>query len=277
MEAVWAYVERRLCPCWAKSGPCWAILRPAWAYAAPSRTHVEPCWAHLGPMLGQVGPILGLCWAKLGPCCAMLGPSWAHVGPMLGRCWPMLALCWPMLNPLGSYVGAIYVETILRCHFFRSGPPPGPKPRKNQCFLTSPRWFFLPPKGLKHRKKRCFCNTASKMHRKLYRSFRPSGREWSVGGWVGGRAGHAYNLRLPPKASGKDMGSGPAPGSKGCRPCRRPRACISILTQRCLKLICTCFPGPWPLGVYPGRWSRCSVHSGGSADQFRRLRTHERY
>ena len=50
------------------------------------------------------------------------------------------------------------------------------------------------------------------MHRKLYRSFRPSGREWSGGGWVGGRAGHAYNLRLPPKASGKDMGSGPAPG-----------------------------------------------------------------
>ena len=33
-----------------------------------------------------------------------------------------------------------------------------------------------------------------------------------------------YNLRLPPKASGKDTGCGcwPAPGLKGYRPCRRP-------------------------------------------------------
>ena len=31
------------------------------------------------------------------------------------------------------------------------------------------------------------------------------------------------NLRLPPKASGEDTGTGPAPGFKGCRPCRRPR------------------------------------------------------
>ena len=30
--------------------------------------------------------------------------------------------------------------------------------------------------------------------------------------WVGGRGVHAYNLRLPPKASGEDTGAGPAPG-----------------------------------------------------------------
>ena len=34
---------------------------------------------------------------------------------------------------------------------------------------------------------------------------------------VGGRGGSPYNLRLPPKASGKDTGCGcwPAPGFKG--------------------------------------------------------------
>ena len=49
-------------------------------------------------------------------------------------------------------------------------------------------------------------NTASKIHRKLQglESTRsPTGVNW---GWVGGRAGSAYNLRLPPKASGKDTG-----------------------------------------------------------------------
>ena len=55
---------------------------------------------------------------------------------------------------------------------------------------------------------------------------------------------------------------------KGCRPGRPPGACISILTQRCLKLICTCFPGPWPSGV---RIPWALVRSGRSADQFWRL------
>ena len=55
-----------------------------------------------------------------------------HVGPMLGH--------------LGSYAGAmfgrlaIYVETILRCQFFRPGPPPGVRNHvKNGGFVTSRR------------------------------------------------------------------------------------------------------------------------------------------
>ena len=36
--------------------------------------------------------------------------------------WPYVGLCWPMLSYLGSHVGAIYVETLLRCQFFRPGP-----------------------------------------------------------------------------------------------------------------------------------------------------------
>ena len=45
-------------------------------------------------------------------------------------------------------------------------------------------------------------------------------------------------------AFGKDTARGPLAGlMKGCRPCCRPRACMSIQTQRSLKRICTCFPG----------------------------------
>ena len=51
---------------------------------------------------------------------------------------------------------------------------------------------------------------------------------WGRGGDGVGTGGTAaggaclYNLRLPPKASGKDTGTWPAPGLKGYRPCRRP-------------------------------------------------------
>ena len=54
--------------------------------------------------------------------------SWHHVGPMLGLCWPMLGHVGPCWAILGAMLGpclAIYVETILRCQFFRPGPPPG--------------------------------------------------------------------------------------------------------------------------------------------------------
>ena len=64
MEAVWSYVERRLCPCWAKSGPCWAILGPSWAYVGqvgPMLSHR----AHLGPILAKVGPISSQCCLML--------------------------------------------------------------------------------------------------------------------------------------------------------------------------------------------------------------------
>ena len=68
-------------------------------------------------------------------------PYWAYVGP----------ICWPMLSHLGSYgwghVWAIYVETILRWQCFGPGPPPGAKPRKNRCFVTSPRWNPLAAEG----------------------------------------------------------------------------------------------------------------------------------
>ena len=111
-------------------------------HVGPSRAHVEQCWAHLwlmlgqaGPMLSHVGRILGLCWPRLGLCWAMLGPSWAHVGPMLACVGPMLAHVEPSWELCRGPVWAIYVETILRCQFFRPEPPPGARNHvKNDVF-----------------------------------------------------------------------------------------------------------------------------------------------
>ena len=73
----------------------------------PMLSHRAP----LGPILAQVGPMLGYVGPILGPCRAYVGPMLAHVEPSWERCW--------------GHVWAIYVETILRCHFFRPGLPPG--------------------------------------------------------------------------------------------------------------------------------------------------------
>ena len=56
--------------------------------------------------------------AILAPCWPYVGPMLAYVGPMLAHVEPSWELCW-------GHVWAIYDETILRCQFFRPGPPPG--------------------------------------------------------------------------------------------------------------------------------------------------------
>ena len=61
------------------------------------------------PGAGQA--ILAACWPYVGPMLTYVGPMLAHVAPSWELCW--------------GHVWAIYVETILRCQFFRSGPPPG--------------------------------------------------------------------------------------------------------------------------------------------------------
>ena len=66
-------------------------------------------------------------------------------------------------------------------------------------------------------KKECFFNTASKIHRRLEGLQSLGSSPGVVQRWVGGRGRSAYNLRLPPKASGKDTGPWPAPGFKGLR------------------------------------------------------------
>ena len=179
MEAVWAYG--------AKSGPCWAILGPSWAYVGPIRAHVEPCWAHLGPTLAQVWPML------------------AHVELSWERCW--------------GHVWAIYVETIVRCHFSRPGPPWSSKPRKNRCFSTSPRWNSLPPRGPKHRKKTKLLTPQAK-YTVNYRDFSwPGVVQGCVGG--GSASGPAAPITFGYTTEGLRQGHGlaswPAPGFKGLR------------------------------------------------------------
>ena len=170
----WGRYNAQCLPVWKQSGP---MLSAGCAHVEPSRAYVEPSWAHLGLMLGQVGPMLShrahlgpIYWAyilgRVGPMLGHVGLCWAHLGPMLGLCWayvgPTLAYVSPMLaahvgpswDLCWGHVWDIYVETILRCQFFRPGPPPGAQNHVKT--------------GLKHRKKKTiFFNTASKIHRKL--------------------------------------------------------------------------------------------------------------
>ena len=105
-------------------------------------------------------------------------------------------------------------------------PPKDPKAWKTHGFLTSPRWNLETAKATKPCKKRWFLNTTRRIHCKWQgtapgpanRNRHEVSTRWSAAG-----AASVYNLRLPPKASGEDTGAGPAPGFKGCRPCRRPR------------------------------------------------------
>ena len=131
------HLEPILSLCWAKSGPCWAIGPILGRYIGPIYwAGLSPCWA----ILGYVGLILGQCWAYVGPTLAYVSPMLAaHVEPSWDLCW--------------GHVWDIYVETILRCQFFRPGPPPGAQNHVKT--------------GWKHRLKKIFFNTASKIHRKL--------------------------------------------------------------------------------------------------------------
>ena len=188
--------------CWTEAG----IMRSACLYGSS----LGLCWAQVVPMFGQVGPmlshlapILGLCWAKSGPC-------WA--GPILGLHWPRLGLCWAMLGPSWTHVGPImaYVGPCWAVLGAMLGPCLGHlcwnDLKMPFCLPRTPSWSPKPHKKkndvFQHRQDEISCrwrarNTVSKIHHKL---------QWlsTVNrGWVGGGEGSAYNLRLPPKASGK--------------------------------------------------------------------------
>ena len=107
----WGRHNAQCLPVWKQSGP---MLSAGCAHVGPSRAHVGPSWAHLGLMLAKSGS----CWAMLGPSWAYIGPGWAYVGLSWAHVGPLFGLCW-------GQVWAIYVETLLRCEFFRPGLPPG--------------------------------------------------------------------------------------------------------------------------------------------------------
>ena len=124
------------------------------------------CWAQVVPMLGQVGPMLshlGPILGYVGPSWAYVGLCWAHLGPMSGLCWAHVGLCWAYVGPCWALLGAMLGPCLghlcwndLKMPFFPPGAPSwSPKPCRNRCFLTSPRWNSLPLKGPKHCK-HCF-------------------------------------------------------------------------------------------------------------------------
>ena len=135
------------------------MLNAGCAHVGPSRAHVEPSWAHLGLMLGQVGPML----SRVGPILGLYWPRWGR-GPCrayVAHVEPPQELCW-------GHVWAICVETILRCHFFRPGPPPGAQNNvKTDVFKDRQDDIPCRRRARNTVKKTMFLNNASKTHRKL--------------------------------------------------------------------------------------------------------------
>ena len=150
------------------------MLGAGCAHVGPSRAHVEPSCAHLGlmlcqvgPMLSHVGPILGQVGPMLSYVGLILGPCWAYVGPMLAYVGHTLAHVEPSWEVCWGHVWAIYVETTLRCQFFRPGSPPGAQNHAKTSVFNIAKMKFLPAEAPETpKKKRCFFNTASKIHRK---------------------------------------------------------------------------------------------------------------
>ena len=130
---------------------------------------------------------------------------------MLGLCWPMLGLCWPMLSHLGSYVGAMFGSSMLKRSEDANFSAPGPAQNhvKTEVLWHHPDEIPCRRRARNTVKKMSF-NTASK-NIVNYMSFSRGGVDT---GWVGGRGRSAYNLRLPPKASGKDGLRGRCPDLK---------------------------------------------------------------
>ena len=120
-----------------------------------------------------------------------MSPMLAHVGPMLALCWPNLALSCPYVGPMFAYMHPILPYVGLSCLHLA--------PMLNLC---SPMlaWEMLSPIAVTETTE--------------------VGRGWGRGGegvrTTRSAAGAArlYNLRLPPKASGKDTGPLPLAGAR---------------------------------------------------------------
>ena len=126
---------------------------------------------------------------------------------------------------LGPFMSLLCENDLKMSFFLPRAPPQSPKPCKNQRFLTSPRRIFWPARAPKPCKNRCFLTPHAKNTVNYGTSVHVTSPRFSPG-WVIGpsAAGGAsvYNLRLPPKASGKGTGAWPAPGLRANAPCRRP-------------------------------------------------------
>ena len=127
----------------------------------------------------------------------------AHVGPMLALCWPNLALSCPYVDPMFAYVTPI----LPLCWPYVGVHGPYLALCWPYVGLSYP--YLAPMLTL--------CSPTLAVQMRVTPSRSAAG------------AARLYNLRLPPKASGKDTGCGcwPSPGFKGWRLTagRRPKGC----------------------------------------------------
>ena len=203
--------------CVASAGPCWADLGPMLPHLDSMLAHFKHTLSNLGPMLAHKktkrknhGKTHGFarfwqpCWGYVSPA---LGPCWSIFGlcwPILGLCWLVLGLCWPILGARLSHLGAMLarLEAMLAQRARRNGRRRTKNQTNTKIAQKKPKPHATdgsPQVGPR------FAPGSPEVPPRLY-CFR--GRGSAAG------AASLYNLRLPPKASGKGTGEPPWAGAR---------------------------------------------------------------
>ena len=152
-------------------------------------------------ILGLCWPILGLCWSILRLCWPMLahlegyvGPSWGYVGPSWGYIGPSWGLCWPILGAMLAHLEAMLAHLEA---------------------YVGPCWLICRPKP--------WVPTPNPEKRE-----NPSRLKDFRGGSAAGARPRVAKAMLSFHHKQRGIAGYTF---KGCRPCRRPRACISVNTS----------------------------------------------
>ena len=184
--------------CWPQVDSCWANRSEKWEQQKNTVKRRIFWWsaAYLGAMLAHLGAVLaylegnvGLSWGYVGPSWGYVGPSWGYVGPS-----------WGYVGPSWGYVG----------------------PSWGLCWpILRPMLAHVDPSWA----------TRSETWEKMGRAQNTVKR----GTFWPDRVGRRQGVRpLSPTERrelpyGNATARGPLAGFKGCRPCRRPRACLPPL------------------------------------------------
>ena len=182
---------------------------------------VGPMLALLAPVahiLADVGPMLADILADVGPCWPYLGNMLAHAthiladgGLMLAQVCPYFGLMLTHLAHILADVGPMLATMPSRCQIFRSGPPPNTQNHEKPIVFKRRQDEIRGRRRPQNPVKNDVFWTPHAEYTVNHNDNRGSGVNQNWPEVVGGRGVHAYNLRLPPKASGKDTGCGPGP------------------------------------------------------------------
>ena len=162
----------------------------------------QPGAGRRGAMLARCSPLLDLSRPYVSRMLCQGGPMWALCWPMSALCWPYVGLTWPYLAPMLALCSPTCARS---CPMLTLCWPKSPL----CCHYVDPMFAYV---GLRNALP--------------HSSDRKGGGGNGVGtGWGGGDDGvgtarsavgaaSLYNLRLPPKASGKDTGSSFVAGAR---------------------------------------------------------------